>query len=72
MPSSLFSEEQIASIDEILIPLKLDEESIREVIDGSSYEEWDIEELNKLVYESLNTHFQSIETDYLDNQKGSD
>jgi Fic family protein len=54
------------------IILKLDEESIREVIDGSSYEEWDIAELNKLVFESLDAYFQSIETDYLASQKGSD
>lgn len=54
------------------IILKLDKESIRELIDGSSYENWDIEALNKLVYDSLDAYFQRIESDYLATQYNTD
>ncbi|MCX6640153.1 MAG: Fic family protein [bacterium] len=51
------------------IIMRLDAESIRELVGGASYQEWDLKTLQSFIYNSLDYFFHLIEVEYLETQK---
>ncbi len=45
--------------------LKLETESVRELIGSAFYRDWDLNEFKKFIYDSMDYYFQQIERDYL-------
>lgn len=47
------------------IVMRLDADSIRELLGSPSYQDWDLKTLNDFIYNSLDNYFHQIESDYL-------
>ena len=53
------------------IVMKLDADSIRELLGSTSYEDWDLKGLNDFIYNSLDNYFHRIESDYLESKNNT-